>query len=91
MLPGTPKPASIQSPNYFGNGGNIAKGPVGLGGGLGMEIGTNAMTPQLPQSQPQVQRQPAHFGTQEATQPPTATSSGQVQGKDPFADLAGLF
>ncbi|TCD62713.1 hypothetical protein EIP91_006538 [Steccherinum ochraceum] len=83
-------PPVASSPNYFGSTAS-ATGPVGLGisngngvssgfGGMGM--GGGAMNTMVPQQQAQ---QP---------QPPQVQSSnppGQTQGKDPFADLVGLF
>jgi ADP-ribosylation factor-binding protein GGA len=73
MLPGTPGPA----PNYYGNNGYAAKGPViAVGGGMG--------TGMAPSSSTQTQQRPPPPGTN--TAPNNAT-----QGKDPFADLAGLF
>lgn len=86
MLPTTPAQRSTPTPNYFGNNGNVAKGPAGargvgtLGTGTGMNIGFMA-----PQSS-QLPRQ------QQVSQPASANSGqNQQQGKDPFADLAGLF
>lgn len=78
MLPTTPSQRHAPAPNYFG-GNNAPKGPIGTGGaGLGMGIGS--MVPQ------QQQRQ-----QQNSQQQPSSSSGNQVQGKDPFADLAGLF
>lgn len=79
MLPTTPATSPGPTPpNYFGNVGNVARGPVGIGSGMGM----GSMTPQSSSSQTQ-QRQPPSAGT--------SPGPNQTQGKDPFADLAGLF
>jgi ADP-ribosylation factor-binding protein GGA len=75
MLPGTPV-RNAPSPNYFGTHANVAKGPVPVVGGIGRGP------------------VPSSLGTQpQPLQPVTggSSASGQVQGKDPFADLAGLF
>ncbi|TFK50554.1 VHS-domain-containing protein [Heliocybe sulcata] len=88
MLPGTPQmpPQTtgmgmqrVSSPNYFGGSGNgMGTGVQTLGNGMGMGAG---MSPR-----PQQAQQPAQINgsTGSTTQP-------QQQGKDPFADLAGLF
>jgi ADP-ribosylation factor-binding protein GGA len=87
MLPNTP------GPNYFGAGGHHARGPVvavagmgsSMGGsaaprlGVGMGAAPYAPSPPITQPQQQQQHQPA----------PSSTTA--QQGKDPFADLAGLF
>lgn len=86
MLPSTPLTNS-PVPNYFRNDSNVPKGPVGMmGNGMGMgasrlgSMGMQTMQPQQNQHPMQPQQQ---------QQPPSSTT--QVQGKDPFADLAGLF
>lgn len=86
MLPGTPKPTigtfaqntQTQSPSYFGNG-HGGTSMAGLGQGLG---GSGYHSPQ---TYPQTQQPPPST----ATAPVTSTPA--TQGKDPFADLAGLF
>ncbi|KAF8634700.1 hypothetical protein AX15_000757 [Amanita polypyramis BW_CC] len=81
MLPPTPQqqqqqPAASALSSYSNNGFNPAKGPVQYSGTLSMGL----MTPQRQNSQGQQQSQPS-----------TTATSRQSQGKDPFADLAGLF
>lgn len=87
MLPGTPRPGGSQgtsrvaSPNYFGqSSGNGAQGGMGLGTSMGVTLGMSSGASHGPQSLQQQQ----HIST------PTNTTN-QSQGKDPFADLAGLF
>jgi len=85
MLPGTPKPgrsagaSRVASPDYFGQGNGIsAQGGVSRAN-PGIKIGMGTMSPQ---------QQP-----QQAQQQPGASTAvtNQAQGKDPFADLVGLF
>lgn len=87
MLPNTP------APNYFGAGGQYSKGPVFTAAGMGSSMGGSAAprlgvgmgatpyAPSPPITQPQQQQQPR----------PAPSSTTAQQGKDPFADLAGLF
>jgi len=79
------------SPNYFGNN-TTGASPMGVGLGISSSNGmsgfggiggqTSMMTPQQPQ---QVRPQ------QPQQQPQSGAPAGQAQGKDPFADLVGLF
>jgi hypothetical protein len=94
MLPSTPS-SNSPAPNYFNNNANVPKGPVGMmGNGTSMGaqmggmygMGMQSMQPQQQHQQQPMQPQPFQ---QQQQQPPTSTSQGQ--GKDPFADLAGLF
>lgn len=98
MLPGTPV-QNPSLPNYFGNNMNVAKGPVPVASGMGR--GPNMFSPA---TQAQQSLQPGGIGrgsatsslatqTQQPPQPDTGATSGssQTQGKDPFADLVGLF
>jgi hypothetical protein len=85
MLRGTPPLGHKNTaPNYFSSN-TVAQGPVVMG---------SAMTPQRPQSQPTIQRPPQ---SQTPTQSPpqiqqqSSLTNQTPQGKDPFADLAGLF
>ncbi|RDB29847.1 putative ADP-ribosylation factor-binding protein C25H2.16c [Hypsizygus marmoreus] len=86
MLPGTPgshnQPA-VAAPNYFGaSSAYTARGPVAFNGmGMGaMAAGATSPTVLQPQK-------PQQAGANVNASPPTT----QAQGKDPFADLAGLF
>lgn len=81
MLPGTPGPAPAV-PNYFGSNAYAATGPVrGAGMGMGAPSGSSSIG------------MPAGLHMQKP--PPASNATGipnqQQQGKDPFADLAGLF
>lgn len=84
MLPGTPKPTigtfaqntQTQPPNYFGNGHSGTSMP-------GMGMGGSGY--QSPQTHPHTQHPPSSTATTPASSTPA------TQGKDPFADLAGLF
>ena len=89
---------------YGMNGGGM--GGMGMGMGMGMMGGTT-MVPQQghsqqaqlhqtlqPQQRPmqaQVQQQPFHTTQQQQVQSSTTPATSQAQGKDPFADLVGLF
>lgn len=81
MLPGTPQPqrsgpaSRVASPNYFGS--VPQQGPAAPIGGMG------AMNIQQLAAQSQPQQQSASSSQ--------AQTGGQVKGKDPFADLVGLF
>lgn len=83
MLPGTPKPdtsarsSRVGSPNIVGRGNGIS-----TQGSMGMTTHVMGMGSTLPQPQQQ----------QTWQQPGVpAMATKQVQGKDPFADLVGLF
>lgn len=76
MLPSTP--SNNSAPNYFGTSTPNATGPVRMGNGTGMGTSMGGMYGGMQTMQPMQQ------------QPPSNTTN-QVQGKDPFADLAGLF
>ncbi|KIM86588.1 hypothetical protein PILCRDRAFT_815824 [Piloderma croceum F 1598] len=83
MLPGTPKPESARasragSPNSFGNA-NGARSGMGMNNAsMGMGMGSTSPQQQIPQPPQQ--------------QAGSSTSSiNQAPGKDPFADLVGLF
>ncbi|KAF8066949.1 VHS domain-containing protein [Lyophyllum atratum] len=86
--PSTMSPPSVTAsirlpgkPNYFGGGGYAATGPVrGGGGGMGMGVGVGVGV-----GSPAGGVQPQNVGT------PGSGQGQQQQGKDPFADLAGLF
>ncbi|KAL4258457.1 ADP-ribosylation factor-binding [Pleurotus pulmonarius] len=90
MLPGTPKPTigtfaqnmQTQPPNYFGNG-HSGTSMSAMSMGMGMGMGGSGY--QSPQTRPQTQQPPSSTPTAPAPSAPAA------QGKDPFADLAGLF
>ena len=77
MLPGTPV-QNAPLPNYLGNNVNVVKGPVPFAGGIGRGSGASSLAAQTPS-----QLQPASSRG--------ISGSSQGQGKDPFADLAGLF
>ena len=84
MLPGTPQPGAsargsrVGSPNSFeqGNGYGVLGGRSTSTVSIGMGVGSIS-----PQQQPQPQQQAGVH----------ATSTNQAKGKDPFADLVGLF
>jgi len=83
MLPGTPN-LNTYTPSSFGDSGHAVKGPIQTGSGTGMGANMGAMfalssSPALQSQKPQ------------ANPASNATAQNQVQGKDPFADLAGLF
>lgn len=83
MLPSTPS-IHPSPPNYFNNTSGAPRGPVansglGMGTGIGMGRGISAGVGGLQPLQSQSQQQ----------QIPSAAA--QAPGKDPFADLAGLF
>lgn len=96
-LPGTPQAqGSIRlgspTPNYFPNvaaAGSHAGIGAGMGGGMGMNgsssgtFGAASLAPQNVQPM-----QPQQSQTQAAS---NSTTANQSQGKDPFADLVGLF
>ncbi|TFK34671.1 VHS domain-containing protein [Crucibulum laeve] len=85
MLPGTPRNAGSPAPNYFGAQNNTAKGPVHMpAAGMAMRMGgqMSMMTPQATSSSSSSPQPP---------QPSNTTNTSNQQGKDPFADLAGLF
>ncbi|GLB35104.1 putative protein with domain present in VPS-27, Hrs and STAM [Lyophyllum shimeji] len=81
MLPGTPGPAPAVSINFSGN---AATGPV-RGARTGMS--TPATSSSLGAAPP-LQAQKSHTPASNAANAPTQQ---QQQGKDPFADLVGLF
>jgi ADP-ribosylation factor-binding protein GGA len=76
MLPGTPI-QKASPPNYFGTHANLTKGPTPVVSGMGRGLATSSSLAQTSQ-----RPQPAAGIT---------NANSQVQGKDPFADLAGLF
>ena len=49
------------------------------------------LQPQQRPMQAQVQQQPFHTTQQQQVQSSTTPATSQAQGKDPFADLVGLF
>ncbi|KAG6820033.1 hypothetical protein H0H93_006268 [Arthromyces matolae] len=84
ILPNTPGGLEQQQrsmPNYFANNGFASNGPA-LVGGRGGSQGL-AMAPSLPAQRPQASASISN------TAGPLSNSTSQ--GKDPFADLAGLF
>jgi hypothetical protein len=90
MLRGTPPPGQKgTTPNYF-SANPVAQGPVVMGGGVGS--GMSTVMPQRAQSQPVVQPQSqAPTQAQPQLQQQSPSASQMSQGKDPFADLVGLF
>ncbi|CAL1710803.1 unnamed protein product [Somion occarium] len=94
-LPGTPQVhaqsgprMSSPTPNYFGS----SSTPSGPAPGFGLNGGGFGQQTLQPQTQFfQQQQQQQHHPQQQPQQPPPQAQSGQAQGKDPFADLVGLF
>lgn len=89
MLPGTPLAQTVV-PNYFGGSTYAPTGPAPASRGMGMSMGAGApaqgaslgSSPPLQPQRPQTQSPALNAGT---------PSQSQSQGKDPFADLVGLF
>ena len=94
-LPGTPQaqtarlgsPTSHYFPQTGGPTSNVGMSGGMMGSGMSAGMGMNGMSTAAFGTQPMQPTQPQQ-------QPPAATNnaaSGQTQGKDPFADLVGLF
>jgi ADP-ribosylation factor-binding protein GGA len=90
MLPTTPQPnTGSPAPNYYSGQMNNGMGGMGMMGmsnspmqqPMGMGIGMPTMQTQVPQV----------MQTQAGQTQPQPARPSQVSGKDPFADLAGLF
>jgi hypothetical protein len=75
MLPGTPKPGGSSTTSRGGSPNYLGQGNNGTQGGMGMGSTMPQQSEQIPQQQAGA----------------LATSTNQTQGKDPFADLVGLF
>ncbi|TFK69227.1 VHS-domain-containing protein [Pluteus cervinus] len=82
MLPITPG-QRFATPTNVGNSAPIRNNNTALPGGSVFGAGLTAFPPQQSRPQPQT--------SQQWQQTPANPNSNQVQGKDPFADLAGLF
>jgi len=80
MLPGTPKPSGSAGASRIGSPNYFGQGSISAPGMATSGMGMGSMSPQPPPQQ-----------TQQQQKQPGAPTTSQAQGKDPFADLVGLF
>lgn len=92
-LPTTPNQSRSMTPNVGGSGMMQPQAQFGTGIGMGNGLGMGMASGMMPFSQPMhsMQAQPLQLHQQPQQQQPPQQETSKATGKDPFADLAGLF